>query len=38
MAAGDGVYFDAASGYALLARGAPAKVLLIASGEPGFTD
>jgi transcriptional regulator with XRE-family HTH domain len=37
MAAGDGVYFDAASGYALLAQGAPAKVLLIASGEPAFT-
>jgi transcriptional regulator with XRE-family HTH domain len=37
LAAGDGVYFDAASGYALLAPNAPAKVLLIASGDQTFT-
>jgi transcriptional regulator with XRE-family HTH domain len=36
LAAGDSVYFDAASGYALLAPKASAKVLLIASGEPAF--
>lgn len=33
---GDSVYFDAASGYALVARDAPAKVLLIATGETAF--
>lgn len=37
MAVGDGVYFDAASGYAMLAPDGPAKVLLVASGEPAFT-
>lgn len=36
MATGDAVYFDAASGFALLAPDGPAKVLLIASGEPAF--
>lgn len=36
MTAGDAVYFDAASGYALLAPGQPAKVLLVASGETAF--
>lgn len=36
MATGDGVYFDAASGYALLAPHGPARVLLIATGEPAF--
>jgi transcriptional regulator with XRE-family HTH domain len=36
LAVGDSVYFDAASGYALLAPKAPARVLLIASGEPAF--
>jgi transcriptional regulator with XRE-family HTH domain len=34
LANGDGVYFDAASGYVLLARGGPAKVLVINTGEP----
>lgn len=36
LEAGDSVYFDAASGYALVARAAPAKVLLIAAGETEF--
>jgi transcriptional regulator with XRE-family HTH domain len=36
LAKGDGVYFDAASGYVLLAPSGPARVLLVASGEPGF--
>ena len=31
---GDGVYFDAASGYVLLAPSGPARVLLVATGEP----
>jgi transcriptional regulator with XRE-family HTH domain len=33
MAVGDGVYFDAASGYALLAPSGPARMLLVATGE-----
>ncbi|THD61036.1 XRE family transcriptional regulator [Phenylobacterium sp.] len=33
LAAGDGVYFDAASGYLLLAPKGPAKALLVAAGE-----
>ena len=36
MGAGDAVYFDAAAGYALLAPGQPAKVLLVTSGETSF--
>ena len=36
MTAGDAVYFDAASGYALLAPNGPARVLLVAAGEPTF--
>ena len=36
MSAGDSVYFDAASGYALIAPDLPAKVLLVASGETAF--
>lgn len=36
LAAGDGVYFDAASGYAALAPRAPARILLIATGETAF--
>jgi transcriptional regulator with XRE-family HTH domain len=36
LAAGDGVYFDAAAGYALVAPDLPAKVLLVASGETAF--
>ena len=36
MGPGDGVYFDAAAGYALLAPGQPAKVLLVAAGETSF--
>jgi len=36
LRAGDGVYFDAAAGYALVAPRAPAKVLLVASGETTF--
>ena len=33
LAQGDGVYFDAASGYVLLAPAGPAQVLLVATGE-----
>ena len=33
LAKGDGVYFDAASGYVLLAPAGPAQVLLVAPGE-----
>jgi transcriptional regulator with XRE-family HTH domain len=33
LAQGDGVYFDAAAGYVLLAPSGPAQVLLIVSGE-----
>jgi transcriptional regulator with XRE-family HTH domain len=33
MAVGDAVYFDAASGYVLLARGGPARVLLVNTGD-----
>ena len=33
MASGDAVYFDAASGYVLLAVGGPARVLLVNTGE-----
>ncbi len=36
LAAGDGVYFDAAAGYALVAPKGPAQVLLVAAGEPGL--
>jgi len=36
MTAGDAVYFDAASGYALTAPNLPAKVLLVAPGETTF--
>jgi transcriptional regulator with XRE-family HTH domain len=36
MASGDAVYFDAAAGYALIAPGQPAKVLLVATGETAF--
>lgn len=36
LSAGDGVYFDAAAGYALIAPGLPARVLLVASGETAF--
>ena len=36
LATGDGVYFDAASGYALTAPASPAKVLLVAAGETVF--
>ena len=36
MSAGDAVYFDAAGGYALIAPGLPAKVLVVASGETAF--
>lgn len=34
--AGDSVYFDAASGYALVAPAGPAKVLLVVGGEIPF--
>lgn len=37
MQAGDGVYFDGAAGFALIAPELPAKVLLVASGETAFT-
>jgi transcriptional regulator with XRE-family HTH domain len=33
LAQGDGVYFDAASGYLLLAPSGPAQVLLVTTGE-----
>lgn len=33
LAAGDGVYFDAASGYLLIAPQGPAKVLLVLNGD-----
>ncbi|HXA39579.1 MAG TPA: XRE family transcriptional regulator [Phenylobacterium sp.] len=33
LASGDAVHFDAASGYALLARGGPARVLLVTTGD-----
>jgi transcriptional regulator with XRE-family HTH domain len=33
LASGDAVYFDAASGYVLLARGGPARVLLVNTGD-----
>jgi len=36
LGVGDAVYFDAASGYALVAPESPAKVLLVASGETSF--
>jgi transcriptional regulator with XRE-family HTH domain len=36
LKAGDAVYFDAASGYALVAAGGPAQVVLIASGDQTF--
>ncbi|WP_293345111.1 XRE family transcriptional regulator [Phenylobacterium sp.] len=36
MGAGDGVYFDASAGYALIAPGLPARVLLVAAGETTF--
>ena len=36
MRPGDGVYFDAAAGYALIAPDMPAKVLLVAAGETSF--
>jgi transcriptional regulator with XRE-family HTH domain len=36
LGVGDAVYFDAAAGYALLAPGQPAKVLIVASGETAF--
>jgi transcriptional regulator with XRE-family HTH domain len=36
LSAGDAVYFDAAAGFALIAPGLPAKVLLTASGETAF--
>ena len=36
LGAGDAVYFDAASGYALVAPGGPARMLIVASGEPEF--
>jgi len=37
MRTGDGVYFDASAGYALIAPELPAKVLLVAAGETAFT-
>lgn len=36
LRAGDGVYFDASAGYALIAPAMPAKVLLVAAGETAF--
>lgn len=33
---GDGVYFDAAAGYAFVAPNLPGRVLLVASGETAF--
>ena len=37
LAPGDGVYFDAAAGYAIVAPEGPARALLIAQGEPEFS-
>lgn len=37
MSPGDGVYFDASAGYALIAPGMPARVLLVAAGETSFS-
>ncbi|MBU1374974.1 MAG: XRE family transcriptional regulator [Alphaproteobacteria bacterium] len=36
MRKGDGVYFDASAGYALIAPEMPAKVVLVAAGETSF--
>lgn len=36
LGAGDGVYFDASGGYALVAPGQPARVLIVVSGENAF--
>ena len=36
LGAGDAIYFDASTGYALIAPAQPARVLLVASGETGF--
>jgi transcriptional regulator with XRE-family HTH domain len=38
LGVGDGVYFDAASGYVLLAPKGPAKAMLILTGDPLSTD
>lgn len=38
MAVGDAVYFDAASGYALVAPAGRARALLIAMGDTNFQD
>lgn len=38
LAAGDGVYFDAASGYELVAPDGPARVLLVAAGDAAFAE
>lgn len=37
LRAGDGVYFDASAGYALIAPDLPAKALLVAAGETSFS-
>jgi len=36
LRAGDGVYFDASAGYALVAPELPARVVLVAAGETAF--
>jgi transcriptional regulator with XRE-family HTH domain len=36
LGAGDAIYFDASSGYALTAQGGKARALLVASGEVDF--
>lgn len=36
LRAGDGVYFDATAGYALIAPELPARVLVVAAGETAF--
>lgn len=38
LAAGDGVYFDATSGYELVAPDGPARVLLVAAGDAAFAE
>jgi hypothetical protein len=36
LAAGEAVYFDAGSGYAVTAPRGPSRALLVATGDPRF--
>jgi hypothetical protein len=38
LAMGDGVYFDATTGYELVAPGGAARVLLVAAGDAAFAE